>query len=387
MRRPQRRSDPITTVHAVGGQPTDGEIGMPASGSVLPVTREGMCVAMVESTSTAAARQAAEILARVRRMCDPLLHEAVSSLPEPLGLMGRYHFGWCDAEGTPVHEPAGKALRPALTVSAAVACGAGPRAALSAAVAVELVHNFTLLHDDIMDGDRIRRGRPAVWTVWGVADAMLLGDALHALAARVLVTGLPGPTAMTAIATLEQAIIEMCRGQHEDCRFGSGRRVGIDEYARMAMGKTGALMGCACALGALCAKADRTTVSAMDTFGRELGMAFQFVDDFIGIWGDPEVTGKPANDLARQSMSLPVVAALDSGTAAATELATMYADESATGGMDVARAAALVESAGGRHGTLRHAERRVHAAIAALANPAAAADLVVLAHMVSRRNR
>ncbi|MEV6560396.1 polyprenyl synthetase family protein [Nocardia sp. NPDC051756] len=339
---------------------------------------------MVESTSAATSHRATEILASVRTMCDPVLREAVSSLPEPLCLMGGYHLGWWDAEGTATPQPGGKALRPALTVCAAVACGATPRAALAAAAAVELVHNFTLLHDDVMDADQVRRGRPAVWAVWGIPDAMLLGDALHALAGRILVTGLPGRTATAAVARLESAVIEMCHGQHKDCRFRSGGHVDVEEYARMAMGKTGALMGCACALGAVCAQADLATVSAMDTFGRELGMAFQFVDDLIGIWGDPQVTGKPTSDLARHTMSLPVVSALGSGTAAAAELATMYGRDPEA--MDIARAAALVESAGGRQNTQQLADNRVRAAIAALADPAAAADLMVLAGLVSRRN-
>lgn len=341
-------------------------------------------VLMVESISAATSHRATEILASVRAMCDPVLREAVSSLPEPLCLMGGYHLGWWDAEGTATPQPGGKALRPALTVCAAVACGATPRAALAAAAAVELVHNFTLLHDDVMDADQIRRGRPAVWAVWGVPDAMLLGDALHALAGRILVTGLPGRTATAAVARLESAVIEMCHGQHKDCRFRSGGHVDVEEYARMAMGKTGALMGCACALGAVCAQADLATVSAMDTFGRELGMAFQFVDDLIGIWGDPQVTGKPTSDLARHTMSLPVVSALGSGTAAAAELATMYDRDPES--MDIARAAALVESAGGRQNTQQLADHRVRAAIAALADPAAAADLMALAGLVSRRN-
>ncbi|MFI6172131.1 polyprenyl synthetase family protein [Nocardia sp. NPDC051052] len=339
---------------------------------------------MVESTSAATSHRASEILSSARTMCDPLLREAVSSLPEPLCRMGGYHFGWWDAEGTATLQPGGKALRPALTICAAVACGATPRVALAAAAAVELIHNFTLLHDDIMDVDQIRRGRPAVWTIWGVPDAMLLGDALHSLAARVLVTGLPGRTATAAIAKLESAVIEMCHGQHKDCRSRSAGPIDVEEYARMAMGKTGALMGCACALGAVCAQAERPTVTAMDTFGRELGMAFQFVDDLIGIWGDPKVSGKPASDLARHTMSLPVVSALGSGTAAAAELATMYRRDPDS--MDTARATALVESAGGRESTERLADGRVRAAIAALADPVAAADLVVLAGMVSRRN-
>ncbi|MEV0296126.1 polyprenyl synthetase family protein [Nocardia sp. NPDC050710] len=342
---------------------------------------------MVEMTAAAAHRRADEILTNTRQLCEPILREAISSLPEPLRLMGGYHFGWWDSGGVPTLAQPGKSLRPALTICAAAACGGAPLSAVTAAAAVELVHNFTLLHDDVMDADQNRRGRPTVWKLWGVPDAILLGDALHALAVRTLVAGLPDRLATSAVSRLEMTVIEMCRGQHEDCRFGADRRVDVGEYARMAMAKTGSLMGCACALGALCADADAAAVSRMTTFGRELGMAFQFVDDLIGIWGDPSVTGKPANDLSRRSMSLPVVAALDSGTHAASELAAMYHSGSETASMDTERAAALVESAGGRRRALRDAEQRVRAAIAALTDVSTAQDLVALAHLASRRDR
>ncbi|MGW4370736.1 polyprenyl synthetase family protein [Nocardia takedensis] len=341
--------------------------------------------AVSATTSTDSATERAEaILARTRVLYEPALREAVATLPEPLRVMGGYHFGWCDAEGAPISARAGKALRPALTVSAATACGAPPRAAVAAAAAVELVHNFTLLHDDVMDGDRNRRGRPAVWTVWSPADAILLGDAFHALAVRTLVGGLSAAVAAAAVAEIELTVIEMCRGQHEDCRSGPGVRVDLGAYGRMAMAKTGSLMGCACALGALCAGADADTVAGMTAFGRDLGMAFQFVDDLMGIWGDPGVTGKPARDLARRSMSLPVLAALGSGTSAASELAAVYETGAA---VDTERVARLVESAGGRRRALLDAERHVRAAVDNLADPARAADLITLAHLVSHRNR
>ncbi|WP_054814860.1 polyprenyl synthetase family protein [Nocardia arizonensis] len=340
---------------------------------------------MIETTSAAADRRADEILANARILCEPALREAISALPDPLRLMGGYHFGWWDADGAPARADSGKALRPALTLGAAAACAALPRVAVDAAVAVELVHNFTLLHDDVMDGDRNRRGRPAVWTVWGVADAILLGDAIHALAVRTLVSGLPAAIADTAVGHLESTVIEMCRGQHEDCRLGAGAPADLGAYGRMAMGKTGSLMGCACALGALCAGADSATVARMNTFGRELGMAFQFVDDVMGIWGDPNVTGKPSSDLARRTMSLPVVAALESDTVAAAELAALY--HAGADALDTERAAALVESAGGRSAALREARQRVEAAIAALIDPSTAPDLVALADLITRRDR
>src|SRR5262249_8401048 len=148
-----------------------------------------------------------------------------------------------------------------------------------AAAAVELMHNFSLLHDDVMDGDANRRGRPTVWSVWGGANAIVLGDALHALAAHVLAE-LPEETvARNALARLEKACWELCFGQFEDCAFEQRDIVTVEEYLEMAGGKTAALMGCACALGALSAGAEEETVLALERFGYELGLAFQFVDD------------------------------------------------------------------------------------------------------------
>ncbi|GAB0106184.1 polyprenyl synthetase family protein [Nocardia sp. JMUB6875] len=343
---------------------------------------------MTVTTARADTTSAAALLAHARELCLPVLTEWVGSLPQPLRLMGAYHFGWCDTSGSPVHAHPGKALRPALVFATATACGARAQAAIPAAAAIELVHNFTLIHDDVLDVDRTRRGRATVWSVWGIADAILLGDALHSLAVRVLATDLPGPIAAAAVTRLETAAIEMCRGQSEDCQFETRPRVGIDDYVRMAMGKTGALMGCACALGAFCAGADAETVSAMERFGRELGLAFQFADDLLGIWGNSAVTGKPAGaDLARRKQSLPVVAALQSDTSAAVELNRIYRSTTPMAPAMIVRATALIEAADGRVTVQRMAEQRLAAAIEALPDPRTAGELLVLAQLAVQRDR
>lgn len=332
-------------------------------------------------------RRAAEALTRARAICEPALRESVGTLPEPLRRMAAYHFGWCDSAGFPTQADSGKALRPALTTCTADACGTVSTAVGHVAAAVELVHNFALIHDDIIDGDHTRRGRPAVWTLWGKADAILLGDTLHALASRVLADTLPDDMAVDAIARLEAAVIEMCRGQREDCRLENRTDTGVAEYERMAMGKTGALMGCACALGALCAGAEESTVAAMDDFGRQLGLAFQFTDDLIGIWGDPQVTGKPADDLAQRKRSLPVVAALRSGTDAADELAQVYRSNTTLDPVEVAHLAMLVETSGGREQAQYHADQRIRAAIATLPDHLTDSALMSLAYLVAHRDR
>jgi geranylgeranyl diphosphate synthase, type I len=343
---------------------------------------------MTAEVSRASVREAHALMVRARGECEPVLRAAVELVPDPLSTMAGYHLGWWDAQRRAIAGASGKSIRAALTLGAAAACGGGGGDAAKVAAAIELVHNFTLLHDDVMDGDSTRRGRATVWRVWGVGNAILLGDALHALAIRVL-TELPeGSVAVKAAARLEASCVDLCIGQFEDCSFEGQKEVTVDDYLRMAGRKTAVLMGGACALGALSAGADDATVSAMDRFGYELGLAFQFVDDLIGIWGDSAVTGKPVgNDLARRKATLPVVAALNSSCEAANELAQLYKSNQAMTPDEIARATALVEAAGGREAAQRDADERIHAAIAALPEQVRSAELVGLAQLVIERNR
>ncbi|MET8944847.1 family 2 encapsulin nanocompartment cargo protein polyprenyl transferase [Streptomyces sp. NPDC004542] len=339
--------------------------------------------------------EAMAILDRSRASVDPELRDAVESLPGPMRRIAQYHFGWRHADGTPATGSAGKAIRPALVLAAADAVGGpGARAAsLRAAAAVELVHNFTLLHDDVMDRDTTRRHRPTAWTVFGVPDAILAGDALQALALRLLAAD-PHPASGEAAARLADCVVELCAGQHADTAMEKRApgEVTLDEVLGMAEAKTGALLGCACALGALYAGATAEDVAALDAFGRQAGLAFQLIDDIIGIWGDPELTGKPAGaDLAARKKSLPVVAALTSGTPSAAELAELYGKPHEEGDTDgIARTARAVERAGGRDWAQAQAADRMARAMQELAravpDPEAAGGLLALAEFVTRRS-
>ncbi|MDT0429049.1 family 2 encapsulin nanocompartment cargo protein polyprenyl transferase [Streptomyces salyersiae] len=344
-------------------------------------------------TSTDAAtegQEAAVLLERTRGLVDPHLRAAVDTLPGAIRRVARYHFGWQNADGTPASGQAGKAIRPALVLAAARALGGDPESALRAAVAVELVHNFTLLHDDVIDEDATRRHRPTAWAVFGVPDAVVTGDAVLALAQRLLAED-PHPGSARASARLSACVIELCAGQQADCALEEREPldVTLDECLTMATAKTGALLGCACALGALYAGAGEPAVEAMDGFGREAGLAFQLIDDLIGIWGDTARTGKPVGaDLAAHKKSLPVVAALTSGTPAADELAALYRGAMNTPA-EVSGAAAAVDRAGGRDWAQACAAdrmaRAVHHLSRAVPDPAAAQDLLALAEFVTRR--
>ncbi|AZS85136.1 polyprenyl synthetase family protein [Streptomyces griseoviridis] len=339
--------------------------------------------------------EATAILERARAVVDPEMRAAVDSLPGSLRRIARYHFGWEHADGTPADGSAGKAIRPALVLTAAGALG-GSRArerAVRAAVAVELVHNFTLLHDDVMDRDPTRRHRPTAWTVFGDADAILAGNALQALALRLFAED-PHPASAQAAVRLTECVIELCAGQHVDTamELRSPTDVSLAEVLTMAEAKTGALLGCACALGALYAGADHEDVEALDAFGRQAGLAFQLIDDVIGIWGDPHRTGKPAGaDLAARKKSLPVVAALTSGTPASAELAELYALPCVEGDQEaVERIALAVERAGGRDWAQVEAADRMARAMQELSRavpePESAGGLLALAEFVTRRS-
>ncbi|MFI6021375.1 family 2 encapsulin nanocompartment cargo protein polyprenyl transferase [Streptomyces sp. NPDC051287] len=340
--------------------------------------------------------EAAAVLERARASVDPELHAAVDSLPGAIRRIVRYHFGWEHADGSPADGDAGKAVRPALVLAAADALGgpAAHRRAVRAAAAVELVHNFTLLHDDVMDRDTSRRHRPTAWTVFGDAGAILAGDALQALALRLLAED-PHPASGPAAVRLAQCVLELCAGQHADTAMEDRApgEVTLDEVLVMAEAKTGALLGSACALGALYAGAAADEVASLDAFGRQAGLAFQLIDDVIGIWGDPRRTGKPAGaDLAARKKSLPVVAALTSGHPAAEELAGLYAGPRVPADADeVARTALAVERAGGRDWAQAEAADRMARAMQELAravpDPESAGGLLALAEFVTRRSR
>ncbi|SER43461.1 geranylgeranyl diphosphate synthase, type I [Actinokineospora terrae] len=339
---------------------------------------------------TVAHRGARDVLAHSRALVTPALRAAVDTLPEAMRHISGYHFGWWDEQGGPTEADAGKAIRPALVLTAAEAVGGSPAEALQAAVAVELVHNFTLLHDDVMDGDRTRRHRPTAWSVFGLGPAILAGDALLTLAFDVLAAS-DHPRAQPAARVLSAAVLAVQEGQATDLAFERRADVTLAECLRMAEGKTGALLGGATSLGALLGGASPSQVDHLRSFGERLGLAFQLVDDLLGIWGNPATTGKPVySDLENRKKSLPVVAALTTDTAAARELRSLYHRDDALTAAELVRAADLVDTAGGRNWARTRADDLLADAAdhlaAALPTPRAEGELMSLADMIIRRD-
>ena len=289
------------------------------------------------------------------------MRAAVALLPDSLSIGAGFHFGWWDGDRNPVAGVQGKMVRPAFALSAARAVsGEVPDTAVRAAVAVELVHNFSLVHDDVLDADRTRRGRPTVWAQFGVPYAVLLGDAMLALASQVLTRH---RDSAELCGELNAAVIALCVGQYQDMLFEQRLHVSTSEYLEMAGGKTAALLANSCVLGAMAGGALPAEVTALGRFGHHVGLAFQLVDDVLGIFGDPAVTGKPAGaDLLRYKKSMPVLAAVESGTAAGDELAELYRAKAITSDL-LPHAVRLVADAGGKERTETEAKRSYELAL------------------------
>ncbi|MDT3395865.1 polyprenyl synthetase family protein [Streptomyces sp. B1866] len=339
------------------------------------------------------------LLERGRTLATPVLRAAVSRLAPPMDAVAAYHFGWVDAQGRPVAGDGGKAVRPALALLSAEAAGRAPDTGVPGAVAVELVHNFSLLHDDLMDGDEQRRHRDTVWKVHGPAQAILVGDALFALANEVLLE-LGTVEAGRAARRLTTATRKLIDGQAQDISYEHRERVTVEECLEMEGNKTGALLACAASIGAVLGGADDATADTLERYGYHLGLAFQAVDDALGIWGDPVATGKQAwSDLRQRKKSLPVVAALAAGGAASDQLARLLADDAGKTEAEFAdfdeeefaTRAALIEKAGGRDWTSQEARRQYATAVAALQEVDMPSDVrdrfVALADFVVVRER
>ncbi|MFJ1767940.1 polyprenyl synthetase family protein [Amycolatopsis sp. NPDC088138] len=310
-------------------------------------------------------RSVPEVFSWARALIAPALHAALKTLPEAIWPAVLYHFSWQGADGTPENGFTGEIFRPALTLLAAEAAGGDPAEAVPAAVAVELAHNFSLLHNDVTDHRATRRHRAAAWTLFGSGPAILAGDALLALALGVL-SEMPD-----ARHPLIDAVLAGIDGHARDLSFEDRFDVTRAECLDMMSLKTGALVACACGLGAAAGGGDQGCVARLELFGAHVGLARQLADDVLGIWGEPDDTGRPRHaDLVAHKRSAPVVAVLDSPQPAGADLLALLARGSLSAA-DHERAAGLVERGGGRKWTQELAARHLSAALTELDTAAA----------------
>lgn len=236
----------------------------------------------------------------------------------------QYHLGWLDQQLYPISGYPGKLLRPRLLLlsyelawaqehaSETYAPALPLRPALPAAAAIELAHNFTLLHDDIEDGDIERRHRSTVWFLWGIPQAILVGDALLALTRlhlwKVLDEGVEFATALNLAKLFDESLLKLTEGQHLDISFEQRQQVSLSSYEEMISLKTAILMRCSTQMGATIGTHNQEIIESLARFGHALGLAFQIRDDILGVWATEAELGKlAAGDIYRRKKSLPVL--------------------------------------------------------------------------------
>ncbi len=307
---------------------------------------------LIDTLPTAIETELQQVVGRARQ---PGLEEMYTMLA--------YHMGW-EGEGAGP-EARGKRIRPLLVLLCTAAAGGDWQRALPAAAAVELVHNFSLIHDDIQDQSPQRRGRATVWTKWGIAQAINAGDTLFSLG-QLSMLGLAETVspqaALRSAVVLQETCLALTQGQYLDLSYERRGDLSLEVYWPMVSGKTAALLSASTQIGALAARASDTVCAAYASFGRLLGLAFQALDDILGIWGDAALTGKSTeSDLLSGKKSLPVLYGLS--------LRGAFAERWAQGPVSAAEVAALaaqLEAEGGRQYTQQRANELTDQALAAL---------------------
>jgi geranylgeranyl diphosphate synthase, type I len=302
------------------------------------------------------------ILEKYRSAIDGEIKRVIDSRSSPLYSLMRYHFGWTDKKGNPASGNYGKALRPALCLFCCEAAGGDYRQALPAAAALELVHNFSLIHDDIQDNDRERRHRPSVWAIWGKAQAINAGTAMRILANTALQrlgeNGVLPDKQAHLQALLDEISLKLIEGQYLDIEFEDRYDINTADYLAMIGGKTASLISGSMETGAYLGTNCEAAVSGLRQVGWDLGLAFQIRDDILGIWGNENETGKPSgNDIRRRKKSYPVVYTLEAAEGGMQkELVSIYKNRL----MDentVNRVLAIFESAGTRENAQKLVDR------------------------------
>jgi geranylgeranyl diphosphate synthase type I len=280
------------------------------------------------------------------------LKKVIDSCPAVLRNMLRYHMGWQDEHGHSCSRESGKFIRSTLCLLSCQAVGGDTSQIMPAAAAVELVHNFSLIHDDIEDASNERHHRPTVWKLWGQSQAINAGDAMFTLAYLALLRLTENVIADEKIASstkmLSLACLELCEGQYLDVEYENRLDTTIEDYLDMAAKKTAALFAVSTALGAYLGSEDSKLVDFFHLFGKELGTAYQIYDDILGIWGTEESTGKSVSDIAQRKKTLPVVYGLQNSEGEARgRLEKLYSQKSIEG-EDITEVTKILDQLGAR---------------------------------------
>lgn len=351
------------------------------------------------------------IEAELRAFIDAAAPESRSRLPPAIGTpspstrdaqllpglnafygMMRFALGWVDERLLPASAVPGKRNRPLLCLLSCKAAGGDWHIALPAAAALELLHNFTLVHDDIEDGDEVRHHRSTVWKLWGEPTAINVGDGMHVLAYLALTRlrdhGVPPQRALSAVQFFLETSLRITEGQHLDLEFEGRGEVGVDEYLEMIERKSAAIIRCAAGLGARLAGAGDGAVDALERYGMHLGLAFQIRDDLLDLWGREETRGKPwASDLRRGKMTLPILYGLAAAPADRQRIADVLSGERREE-VSIRAAVAELERVGARErATLMVAEHAAAARAALAALPGTSARDALEEHVTEIETR
>ena len=314
----------------------------------------------------------------------------------PVYDMLRYYMGWADESGAPMQAMTGKAVRPTLCLFGCEAVGGTVSAAIPAAAALEFIHNFSLVHDDIQDEDETRHNRKTIWAVWGKPKALVSGNVLRIVADTTLHglarQGLDSDRALGAVALLTESYLEMIEGQYMDMAFEGRHDIGMDDYLLMISRKTGALIRCSLNLGALVGADDPQTTAAFRECGRALGYVFQIRDDVLGVWGDEKITGKPVGaDIRRKKNSYPAVYAMEAAESEDRATLSRIYEKPELDDDDVKSALEIMEKIGVRDRAQSEAAEWADAAIQSIAHlelsPWARRQVEEFTHFLLVRNR
>ncbi len=279
-----------------------------------------------------------EILNEHLEMIDNEIKELFKGYDDPSKLydMMQYHLGWLDENFKPTIHYGGKRFRPTLCLLVYNALSGVYDKALPAAAAVELIHNFSLIHDDIEDRDATRRHKPTIWKLWGEAQGINTGDGMHVLAnlaaIRLRERDVNDTRIVDVLTILNETVMRLCEGQFQDMSFEESMDVTTDMYLNMVTGKTAALIQASTEIGALLATEDEKIIEHFKNFGKTIGIGFQIRDDIIGVWEKSESTGKPkASDIMNKKKNLPVIHALENSSKEHREtMQEIYAKEKLT---------------------------------------------------------
>jgi len=295
------------------------------------------------------------------------LKKVIDSCPSVLRNMLRYHMGWQDEYGHPCSRESGKFIRSTLCLLSCQAVGGDMSQALPAAAAVELIHNFSLVHDDIEDASDERHHRPTVWKLWGQSQAINAGDAIFTLAYIALVKlkekGIADEKVASSTKMLSLACLELCEGQYLDVEYEDRLDTTIEDYLDMATKKTAALFAVSTSLGAYLGSEDSKLMDFFHLFGKELGIAYQIYDDILGIWGMGETIGKPVSDISQKKKTLPIVYGLQNSEGEVKmRLERLYSQKSIEG-EDITEVTKILDRLGARDYAESLAEQYYHKAL------------------------